>query len=128
MAFPRTIPVISDLAIGANNTNIVAGIPQRVVDEPSRIDIAATRESADVTFSVQIGDQIAVPNGSPCNINATVGTLPQFDTDGIGSFMADAGQEIAIFGTNVNAAAQELRVQVRITALDDLGLIPGNLA
>jgi len=126
MAFPRSIPIVNDLAIGARNTNIMSGVSQRVISEPSRIDIAATRESVDVTFGVNIGDQTAVPNGSPCNIVATVGTLPRFDQDGIGSFLANAGDEISIFGSNVNAAAQELRVQVRITALEDLGLI-GNM-
>jgi len=128
MGFPRSIPVVFDLAIGAIRTNIMANIPQRVLDEASRIDIAVTRESVDVTFAVEIGGQVSVPSGSPANIVATVGSLPRFDQDGIGSFGGLAGQEVAIFGTNVNAAAQELRVQVRITALSDLSLIPSNLA
>jgi len=126
MSAPRSIPVVYDLAIAARNYNILQGISQRVVSEPSRIDIAATRESVDVTFGVNIGDQVVIPNGSPANIVATVGTLPRFDQDGVGSFLANGGDEISIFGSNVNAAAQELRVQVRITALEDLGLI-GNM-
>lgn len=128
MAFPRSIPVVFDLPIGANRVNIMADIPQRVLDEPSRIDIAATRESVDVTLAVEIGGQVSVPAGSPSNIVATVGSLPRFDQDGIGSFAGLGGQEVSIFGNNVNAAAQELRVQVRITALSDLSLIPSNLA
>jgi len=127
MGLPRNIPVINSLAAAAKRTNILAGIPQRVVDEASRIDIALSREVADITYEVDIGDQIAIPSGSPCNINTTNGTLPRFDQDGVGSFMADAGQEIAIFGSNTNAAAKEIRAQVRITALEDLGLLPTSL-
>jgi len=128
MAFPRSIPVIANLAIGAKRVNILADIPQRVLDEPSRCDVAVSREDKDVTFAIEIGGQVNVPAGSPSNINTTNDTLPRFDQDGVGSFFGVAGQEIAIFGDNVNAAIKQLRVQVRITAVSDLSVIPSNLA
>lgn len=123
MGLPVNIPVVNDLAIGATATNILAGIPQRVVNEPSTVAIALSREGVDVTYGVEIGGQVAIPRGSPCNINTTVGTLPRFDEDGVGTFAADTGEEVAIFGANTNAAAQELRAQVRITAIEDAGII-----
>jgi len=128
MAFPRSIPVIFDLPANSVRVNILAGIPQRVVDEPSRIDIAMTREAVGVTAGVEIGNQISVPDGSPSNIVVAVGSLPRFDQDGIGSFAANTQQEIAIFASNTTGGALEIRVQVRITALSDLSLIPSNLA
>lgn len=123
MGLPVTIPVVVDLAIGATRTNILDGVPQRVVNAPSVVDIAMTREGVDVTLAVEIGGGIAIPGGSPCQVNANLGTIPRFDTDGLGRFGADAGDEIAIFGSNANAAAQEIRLQMRITSLDDLQLM-----
>lgn len=125
MGLPVTIPIVNDLAPAAVRTNILAGIPQRVVNAPSVVDVALTREGVDVTYSMEIGGSIAIPGGSPCNIVAAVGTLPRFDQDGLGRFGADSGDEIAIFGSNVNVAAQELRAQIRITALDDLPIMTG---
>ena len=125
MGLPVTIPRVVDLAIGAVRENIMDGIPQRVVNSPSVVDIALTREDGDVTYSVEIGGTIAIPGGSPCNIVAAAGTLPRFDQDGLGRFGAEAGDEIAIFGNNVNAALRELRAQIRITALEDLPLLQG---
>ncbi len=128
MGSPVNIPVVTDLAIGASRVNMLSGIPQRVLTDPSRIDVALSRESVDVTYQLMIGASEAIPPGSPCNINTVVGTLPRFDTDGVGSFLGMPGDEVSLFGTNVNAAAQELRAQFRITALDDLQLLPTNLA
>lgn len=123
MGLPVTIPVVNDLAIAAVRTNIMAGIPQRVVNVPSVVDIALTREGVDVTVSVEIGGTVAIPGGSPVAVDTVLGSLPRFDVAGVGRFGAEAGDEIAIFGSNANAAAQELRAQVRITALDDLAIM-----
>jgi len=125
---PITIPFVVDLAIGAVRFNVMAGIPQRIIKEPSRVEIALTREGVDVTYEVTIGSTIAIPAGSPCNVVAAVGSLPRFDQDGVGFFGGDGSDEIAIFGNNVNAAAQELRGQVRIVALEDLPLAVGTAA
>jgi len=127
MAIPISIPVINDLAIAAVNTNILNGKPQRVLDEASRIDIAMTRENANVTYQITIGNTEVVPSGSPCNVVAAVGSLPRYDQDGIGSFFGDAGQEIAIFGSNTDAGASELRAQIRITAVEDIPLQPSTV-
>jgi len=124
MAVPLSIPVINDLAIGAVDTNILSGKPQRTLDEASRIDVAMTRENANVTYQVTIGNTQVIPSGSPCNVVATVGSLPRYDQDGVGSFFGEAGQEIAIFGSNTDAAASELRAQIRITSVDDIPFQP----
>jgi len=123
MALPVNIPFVNDLAIGATNVNVLAGIPQRVLNEASVINVALTREGVDVTYGLQIGSIIAIPSGSPCQINTTVGSLPRFDEDGVGTFAGGPGDEIAIFATNANAAAQEIRGQVRITAAEDVSII-----
>jgi len=128
MGRPVTIPVVADVAIGATAENVLAGIPQRIPSEDSRIDVALTRESVDVLYGLEIANQVAVPRGSPCQVNTTIGSLPRFDQDNIGSFGVRAGEEIALFVSNSNAALQEFRAQIRITALSDLGLIPQNLA
>ena len=128
MAPPLSIPVINDLAIGAVNTNILSGKPQRVLDEDSRIDIAMTRENANVTMQVTIGNLEVIPSGSPVNVIAAVGSLPRFDQDGVGSFFGSAGQEIAIFGSNTDAAASELRAQIRITSVDDIPFQPATVS
>ena len=125
MVRPINIPVVNDLTAGAVRTNILAGIPQRVVAEDSKVDVALSRESADVTLELQAGNEILIPGGSPCNIVATVGSLPRFDQDGVGSFLVAGGEELALFGSNANAAAQELRAQIRITPLDDTAVIAG---
>jgi len=123
MGLPVNIPFVVDLAIGARDVNVLAGIPQRVLNEASVVNVALTRESADVTYGMQIGSIISIPSGSPCNIVATVGTLPRFDQDGVGNFAGGPQDEVAIFASNVNAAAQEIRGQVRITAVEDVGVI-----
>lgn len=122
---PITIPFVVDLAIAVQRFNVMAGIPQRIIKEPSRVEIALTREGVDVTYEVTIGSTIAIPAGSPCNVVAALGSNPRFDQDGLGFFGGDENDEIAIFGTNVNAAAQEFRGQIRIVALSDLELALG---
>jgi len=123
---PVTIPVVFKLAAGATRVNIIAGIPQRVIKEPSRLSIAMTREVALVTFGVEIGGQVAIPDGSPAQIVATIGSLPNFENDGVGNFGGDGGDEVAIFGSNPDVAIRELRAQIRITALEDVEIIQGN--
>ena len=126
---PRTIPVIASIPAGAINVNVLAGIPQRMVDEPSVVDLAASREVVDITIGLEISDQVSIPRGSACNINATNGTLPRFDTDNVGRFGApQPGNEISLFVSNTNAAAKEFRAQLRITAIEDLGFLPANVS
>lgn len=128
MGRPFSLPVIASIAAGATATNILQGIPQRIPNENSRIDVALTREVVELLYGIEIGSDIAIARGSPSQINTTNGSLPRFDQDGVGSFGVSAGTEIAIFVSNTNAAAKEFRAQIRITAISDLGLLPTNLA
>ena len=59
-----------------------------IVDEASMVDLAASREVVEITLGLEIADQVAIPRGSPCNINTTAGVLPRYDTDNLGRFAA----------------------------------------
>jgi len=128
MAMPITIPLIVSVAAGALNVNILAGIPQRVLSEPSAVDLAVSREVVEITIGFEIGNEISIPRGSAVNINAVNGTLPRYDTDNVGRFLGDTTQELALFVSNTNAAAKEIRVQMRITAAEDLQFLPANVS
>jgi len=128
MAPPFNITKIVSLAAGAKNVSLISDVPQRVMDEDSVFDLAISREVVEIDHGVEVGSDIAMPRGSVSNVNTTNGTLPKFDTDNLGRYGARAGQEIAIFASNTNAAAKEIRLQVRITSLEDLAILPANVA
>jgi len=87
--------------------------------------VYATRESVDVSFGVTLGQQVLIPEGSPANINTVVGSLPSIQDDLVATGAAEAGMDIIVSAANVNAAAQEMRVFIKVVAFDDLstGLI-----
>jgi len=120
MAAPYSIPQVTDIPPTTIDQNIILGRPGQTVDEDSQVIIYATRESVDVTMGVTLGQQVLVPVGSPTNINTVAGSLPSVQDDELARGLAAAGNDIIIQGENVNAAAQELRVLVKVTALDDL--------
>jgi len=120
MAPPYTIPSLTDLPLASTTENVILGRPGQTLDEDSQVSIWAVRESSDVTFGVTIGQQVAVPNGSFCNLQFAVGSGPSRQDDFIGTFLGAQGNDIIIQGINVNAAAQELALLVDVTALSDL--------
>jgi len=128
MAMPITITFITSVAAGAINVNVLAGIPQRVISEPSSIDVALSREDVLITVGLEIGNEISIPRGSAVNINTTNGTLPRFDTDNVGRYLGDTQQELALFVSNTNAAAKEVRGQLRIIAVEDQQFMPANVS
>lgn len=114
-----TITNVTDVP-AASTSSLLQGERGRTLLEPSRVQCFANRESADVSFDSFIGSESQTVQGGAA-VNAVAGDLPTKDNilfDGFGS----AGDEIVIQARNVNAAAQEARVLVLITAIDDNAL------
>ncbi len=120
MAAPYQIAVVDDLAATSTTENIILGRPGQTLNEDSRVQVYCTRESVDVTAGFSLGLQIIMPNGSPANISTVAGSLPSVQDDLWATGFGFAGDDIIIQGVNVNAALQELRVLLKIVAVDDL--------
>jgi len=120
MAPPYSIAQVTDIPATTTDQNIILGRPGQTVDEDSEVIIYATRESVDVTFGITFGQQVVLPVGSPANISTVAGSLPSVQDDEIARGLIPAGADIIVQAENVNAAAQEMRVLLKITALDDL--------
>lgn len=128
MARPYTITVINDIGIGSTVQNLVEGRSGRVLDEPSRVRVFATRETVDVTMGMILGREEVLPAGSVTALNATVGTLPSRQDDLITETFGDTGMEIIIQGVNADgAAARELRLLIDVISVDDLMALPGGV-
>jgi len=123
MPIPSAITFRADLAIGASAVDVLADNAQALLKEPAYVMIFLNRESVDVAVQCKIGDVEVVPLG-PCPINATIGDTPLFPDDLILPTLGNAGDRVQILGTNVNAAAQELGVIVRIVAIRDALTMP----
>lgn len=125
MSAPYQIAVINDLAIGETVESLLLGRPGFTLNEPSRVRVYATRETALVLMGLIIGQAIVMPNGSPANISAVVGSLPSIQDDLWAEGLGVAGDDIIIQAVNNDPAAAEARVLVKVVALDDLetGLI-----
>jgi len=122
MARRYTLTEIRDIPLSEQINSLIADQPGQKVDEPSFVRVYATRETVDVQIGITIGRDVALPNGSVCNLNATVGTLPSRQDDLLWEGEADTGEEIIIQGINNDgAAARELRVLVDVVALEDIG-------
>ncbi len=122
MAGRYSIVRIEDIPATSTVANLLEGLPGAFPKEPSGVKVYATRESVDVSMGVTIERDVALPTGSPANIVAAVGTLPSRQDDLIVEAGAGAGEQIIIQGVNTNVAAQELRILVEITPVDDLGI------
>lgn len=121
MARPYTITIVNDIPSATTVQNLVEGRSGRVLDEPSRVKVWATRETVDVTMGFILGRQEVLPAGSVTNISTVIGSLPSRQDDEITSTFGDAGEEIIIQGVNADgAAARELRLLIDVTAVDDI--------
>jgi len=112
-AIGYSISAINDIPAGESVNNIIENKPGVKLARRSAVDIFLSREGVDVSATVTVGGTAVYPNG-PTPLNATVGVLPSTQDDNVISVIADAGDEILIAGTNVNAAAQELRALVKV--------------
>lgn len=125
MARPYTLTVIGVIPISGSIQNLVEGRSGRVLDEPSRVRVYATRESVAVTTGFTLGREEALPAGSVTNLNATNGTLPSRQDDLLVETFGDTGNEILIQGVNTDGAAtRELRLLIDVIAVDDI--LPGS--
>lgn len=127
MPIPSVIPFRADLAIGASGVDVLADFAQAQLKEASVVQIFLNRESVDVTAQIKVGDVEVMPLG-PSAINATVGDVPLFPDDLMVNTIGKAGDHIQVLGTNVNAAAQEIGVIVKIVALVDAIKMPSLVA
>lgn len=128
MARPYTIPVIEDIPLASTVQNLLEGRSGRVLDEPSRVRLYATRETVDVTVGMTLGREEVVPAGSVAALNATAGTLPSRQDDLLAETLGNGGDEIIVQGVNADgAAARELRLIVDVISIEDLAALPGSL-
>lgn len=127
MARPYTITVINDIPATSTVQNLVEGRSGRVLDEPSRIRVYATRESVDVSMGFILGREEVLPAGSVTAISTVIGSLPSRQDDLITETLGDTADEIIIQGVNANVAAQELRLIIDVISIDDLAILPGSL-
>jgi len=120
MASPYTITPVEDVA-AAKTKNLLEGQTGRTLVAPSRVKIALNRESVDVSFDVFIGSERVMVQGAAA-INTVSGDIPILPDDILIDSFGQAGDEIVINATNVNAAAQEARAIVQVAEVDDATL------
>jgi len=125
MARPYTLTVINDIPLSSTVQNLLEGRSGRILDEPSRVRIYATRETVDVTMGETLGREEILPAGSVTNISTVIGSLPSRQDDLITETFGNGGEEIIVQGVNADAAAaRELRLLVDVKAVTDI--IPGD--
>jgi len=126
MAGRYSIIVVRDIPLDTIQRNIAADEPGIFLKEPAVIRIYATRETTDVTIGVTIGQDVALPVGSPANISTVIGSLPSRQNDLLVKTGGEVGDTILIQGQNVDgAAARELRVLIDVTPVEDEALLGG---
>lgn len=118
MAVPYTMTRVQDVAIGATE-NIIQGLTGRSLVAPSRVQIALNRENVNVSFTVLVGSERVMLNGAAA-VQATAGVLPILPDDMYIDTFGKPGDEIIVDATNVDAAASEARVIIKVTEVDDV--------
>ncbi len=121
MPRPYTFMVIDDIPAGGSRVDILTNITVAKIAEMSLIEIFLNGEGVDVEASAKIGSDEVLTLG-PVTVEATVGVLPSLRDDRVVASFAQAGDSVSISGRNSNAAAQELRAIVRVTAIGDVAL------
>lgn len=127
MADPYTLTIVEDIPLSSTVQNLLEGRSGRVLDEPSRVRVYATRETVDVTMGMILGRTEALPAGSVTAISTVDGSLPSRQDDLIVETLGMGGAEIIIQGVNADAAAaRELRLIVDVVSIEDIqaGLAP----
>lgn len=122
-----TLNVIEDLAIAASGVDIFRNEDSAQVDEPTLAFIYMNRESVDVTAQVKAGPVEVMAIG-PSVVQATVGNPPLVPDNRVVACLLQAGQRLSVNGTNVNAAAQELRAVAFMVPLSDAINLPSLLS
>jgi len=121
MASPYTITNVTDVVAGGESS-LIQGDSGRTLRAASRVQIFANREGVDVTFTITVGSERVLLSGAS-SINTTLGDIPTLPDDGLADTFGNAGDEIIILAANANAAAQEARVLIRVTEVDDNALM-----
>jgi len=125
VARPYTLTVINDIPLSSTIQNLLEGRSGRILDEPSRVRIYATRETVDVSMGQTLGREEILPAGSVTNLSTVIGSLPSRQDDLITETFGNGGEEIIVQGVNADAAAaRELRLLVDVKAVSDI--IPGD--
>ena len=121
---PYTIPSIVDVAL-SSTVNLIEGLTGRVLDAPSRVVIFANRETVDISYTINIGAEVAMLRGVSA-VNTTAGDAPSTQDDLIIDTFGEMGDEIIIDATNADAAAaREARVLVFVSPVTDMALAEG---
>jgi len=121
MPGPYTITRVADVA-QASTESIISGERGRTLDEPSRVQIFANRETTEILYNITLGGESLLQDGISA-INATDGDAPSTRDDKIVDTFGIAGAELVIRAANsAAAAAREARVIIFVTPLDDVAL------
>lgn len=124
MGAPYTLTAISDVPLSDRDDDLLDGKRGRTLTEPSLVEIALNAEDVDITMGATIGATEVLPSGSRVTLQTTVGVLPIFPDDVLVQSFGNVGDEIIIGAVNADAAAaQEARVVVRVTAIEDVDLV-----
>jgi len=120
---PYTLTAINDIPLSGTVNNVFAGEQGRTLPQNSMCLFALNGETVDITAGINLGGEQVLQSGSRVSLQATVGELPIIPDDQLVVTFADNGQEIIVSGANADAvAARELRVIVRVFAVDDFML------
>ncbi len=117
-----SITGITDIPLTGIIENVVANRQGITLRQASRVRVYLSRESVDVLAGVNIGGTQVLEAGAPVPIDAVVGSMPSTQDDLVIEAIAMPNDLIIISGTNSNAAAQELRVLIMVTPIDDVVL------
>jgi hypothetical protein len=111
--------VLVDVPAGGVVANAFAGSAFEFVGRPSRVAIAATVIAAgisSVTATIQFGPEVQLEEGA-INVEALAGAGPKMPDDIVVDDVAAAGDRLVMRLTNAGAAAYNVRIKVRIIAL-----------
>jgi len=121
MAGPYTITNVTDIPL-SSTASIISGERGRTLNEPSRVQIFANRETTAVLFNITLGGESLLQDGISA-VNAVDGDAPSIRDDGIVDTFGNAGDELVIRAANSDgAAAREARVIIFVTPVDDVAL------
>lgn len=121
MSAPYQIAIVNDVPLASTVESLLLGRPGFTLNEESRVRVYATRETVEVLMGLIIGQAIVMPNGSPANVSAVIGSLPSIQDDLWAEGFGVAGDDIIIQAVNsAPAAAREARVLVKVVSVGDL--------
>jgi len=123
MAVPVAFAFVFDIPLSTSEPNIIADIPGSQLAEKSLVQVFLNGETSDVRAQISVGSEQVLPE-APVTVQATDGILPTVPDDIAVTTFGNAGNQITIKGTNLDAAAaRELRTKVQTFPTSDIQLM-----